>query len=170
LLVGVDEELLGDLRRCQPLGGEVVALVAQRADDLGGESVVEKLDDVLAPRAVARRHRAAFETVLGGLERALVEPQPLAAALCRRRRALGGGGIHLLEIALAPSSANSSTATKRTRKTTNRILAIPAAPAAMPVNPSIPATRAMTAKTMAHFSMRVSFGLQPLPAEPVWLT
>jgi hypothetical protein len=32
------------------------------------------------------------------------------------------------------------------------------------VNPNIPATRAMTAKMMAHFSMRVSLGLQPFPA------
>src|SRR5678816_115544 len=117
-------------------------------------------------RSVARRHRAALEALLGGFQSAFVETQPLAAVFRRRRRALGGGGgvVHLLDTALAPSSANSSTATKRTRKTTNRILAMPAAPAAMPVKPNIPATRAMTAKMMAHLSMRVSLALQPLPS------
>ena len=51
-LVRVHQELIGDGRRGQALGRVVMALVAQDADELGGERVVEQLDDVVAPRAV----------------------------------------------------------------------------------------------------------------------
>ena len=45
-LVGMHQKFFGDLRRRQAFGGEVVALVAQHAHQLGGQGVVEQLDDV----------------------------------------------------------------------------------------------------------------------------
>ena len=71
-LVSVDQELVRDRRRGHTLGGEVVALVAKRADDLGGERAVEQRDDVLAPRSVARRDGALLEAAFGGVERGFV--------------------------------------------------------------------------------------------------
>src|SRR4051794_2624042 len=102
-----------------------MAAVAQVADQLGRQRAVQQRDDVLAPRAVARRHSALLQAALGRLKRAFGELQALGAGFgCGHR----GGGLgveeaHRLlfpEIALAPSSANSSTATKSTRKTTKR--------------------------------------------------
>jgi len=63
----MNQELVGDGRRGDALGGEVVALVAQGADDLGGQRVVEQADDVLAPRSVARRDGAFLEAALGSV-------------------------------------------------------------------------------------------------------
>ncbi len=76
LLVGVHQELVGDRRRGQALGGEMMALVAHDADEFGGQRVVEELDDVLPPLAgVSGRDRAFFKVVLRGVEGTLVEVQ-----------------------------------------------------------------------------------------------
>ena len=69
LLVRVLEELRGHGLGVDPLGHEVVALVAQHADDLGGQRLVEQLHHRLAVRLVALGHRA----VLDVLARALAE-------------------------------------------------------------------------------------------------
>jgi len=79
-LIGVHQELFGDLRRIAPMRGVVVAPVAQHADELGGQGVVEQAHDLVAPRAVGRRHRAFFTVALGGLDRALVELKAVVGA------------------------------------------------------------------------------------------
>ena len=80
LLVGVHQELFGNLRRVAPLRGEVVAPVAQHAGELGGQCVVEQAHDLVAPRAVGGRHRAFFAVALGGFDGALVELKAVVAA------------------------------------------------------------------------------------------
>ena len=55
LLVGVLEELGGDRAGVEAVGHEVVPLVAEHADDLGGQRLVEHLDHLLAVGAVGRR-------------------------------------------------------------------------------------------------------------------
>src|SRR5579872_2667929 len=59
LLVGVLEELVGDRAGDEALGHEVVPLVAQHADELGREHVVEDVDDALAVRPVGVGDRPA---------------------------------------------------------------------------------------------------------------
>jgi hypothetical protein len=66
-------ELFGDRWRGQALGGVVMALVPHDADELCRQRVVQQLDDVFAPRAVARRHGTLVERLLGGFELAVVE-------------------------------------------------------------------------------------------------
>jgi hypothetical protein len=53
LLVRVLEELRGHRLGVDALGHEVVPLVAQHADDLGGQGLVEQADDGVAVRLVA---------------------------------------------------------------------------------------------------------------------
>ena len=55
------------------LGGVVVPLVAQHADQLGRQRVVQELQDVVAPRSVARRDSALVEIACGRTQRLLVE-------------------------------------------------------------------------------------------------
>ncbi len=57
LLVGVLEELLRDRLRVDARGHEVVPLVAEHADDLRRQRLVQDLDDRLAVGAVALGHR-----------------------------------------------------------------------------------------------------------------
>ena len=73
----------------RPVGGEVVALVAQHAHQLGGQRVVEQLDDVLAPRAVARRHRA-FVQAVRAPPRWPLRPAPSACGRQRQRLDVAG--------------------------------------------------------------------------------
>ena len=68
LLVRVFQELGRHLRRRQAVRGEVVALVAQDAHQLGGQRVVQQLDDLVAVGPVAGRDRAVVEAALGGVE------------------------------------------------------------------------------------------------------
>ena len=74
LFVRVHQELVGDLCRGQSGGGEMVALVAQHADQLGRQRIVQQLDHVVAPRAITGRHGALGEAVAGGVECCFVEP------------------------------------------------------------------------------------------------
>ena len=55
LLVGVLEELGGHRPGVEPVGHEVVALVAEDADDLGGQRLVEHLDHLRRGRRRRRR-------------------------------------------------------------------------------------------------------------------
>ena len=55
LLVRVLEELLRDALGVEPARHEVVPLVAQHADELGRERLVQELEHGLAVGAVARR-------------------------------------------------------------------------------------------------------------------
>src|ERR1700694_3651214 len=57
LLGSVLLEFLLDRVRAQPLRHEVVALVAQHANDFRRQCVIQQLDDGLAIGAVARGHR-----------------------------------------------------------------------------------------------------------------
>ena len=71
LLVRVREEFRGDALRMDALRHEVVAPVAQHADQLGGERVVELLEHRLAVGAVAGGHRALVEVLAGALAQGL---------------------------------------------------------------------------------------------------
>ena len=77
-LARMHRELFGDLGRGQTVGREMVALVAQYANQLGGQRVVEQIDDVLAPGAVMGCDGAAVEVALGGVERRRVQRQAVA--------------------------------------------------------------------------------------------
>lgn len=46
----------------------MVALVAQDADQLGGQRVIEQADDVLTVRRVIGQHSAFFQALFGGVE------------------------------------------------------------------------------------------------------
>ena len=72
--LGVHQELVRDRRRLAAIGREVVALVAQHADQLGRQRIVEQLDDGVAVRTVAGRDGAPFQILRGGgLDRVFVE-------------------------------------------------------------------------------------------------
>ncbi|MNV57824.1 hypothetical protein D3C71_1501720 [compost metagenome] len=72
------QEFAGDGRRGQADRGEVVAPVAQHADPLGGQRIVEQADDFLAPGAEMRGHGASVQIALGGLDAGLVQRQACA--------------------------------------------------------------------------------------------
>ncbi len=59
-LVGVLQELIGGDAGFQAAGHEVVALVAQHADQFGGQRLIEQTQDLFAVGAVAFGHRAVF--------------------------------------------------------------------------------------------------------------
>src|SRR5262245_56227906 len=61
--------------------GEVVALVAQDADEFGCQRIVEQLHDVLAPRAETRRDGTFIETRRCGVDCVLVKNEALACFL-----------------------------------------------------------------------------------------
>ena len=78
LLVGVLEELVGHRTGVEAVGHEVVPLVAQHAHDLGGEGLVEDVDDLLAVGAVGRRDRALLHLRPGPLAEGLDVGQEVA--------------------------------------------------------------------------------------------
>ncbi|MNR45720.1 hypothetical protein D3C85_1646010 [compost metagenome] len=78
LVAGMHQECTGDGRRGQSDRGEVVALVAQHADPLGGQRIVEQADDFLAPGAEMRRHGAGVQVAFRGLDAGLVQRQAFA--------------------------------------------------------------------------------------------
>jgi len=63
LLVRVLQELLGDRIGVDAGGHEVVALVAQHTDDLGGERFVEQLEDGITIRAITLGDRALLDVL-----------------------------------------------------------------------------------------------------------
>ena len=70
-LVGVLEELGGDRLGIDPGGREVVPLVAQDADELGGQRFVEDLDDPLTVGAVRVGDRALLDLGSSALAQSL---------------------------------------------------------------------------------------------------
>ena len=56
LILGVIQEFFGDGIPLEAACGEVVVLVAQQADELGGECVVEDSDHALSVMSVGGRH------------------------------------------------------------------------------------------------------------------
>jgi hypothetical protein len=66
-LVGMLQELGTDRLRVDPRGHVVVVLVAQHAHQLGGQGVVEQLDDGFAIGAVASGHGAAVDVLTRAL-------------------------------------------------------------------------------------------------------
>ena len=71
LLVGVLQELRGHRPGVEALGHVVVPLVAQHADDLGGQRLVEHLDHPLAVGAVGVGDRALLDLLPGPLAEGL---------------------------------------------------------------------------------------------------
>lgn len=70
-LVGVLEELGGGDARLKAGGHEVVALVAQEADQLGGERFVEQAQDGLAIGRIAFGDRAFLDVLAGTVAKGL---------------------------------------------------------------------------------------------------
>src|ERR671925_604852 len=71
LLGGMLEELRRDTFGVNAFRHEVMALVAQRADDLGGERLVEQLDDHIAVGVIPGSHRALRDVLPGALAQRL---------------------------------------------------------------------------------------------------
>jgi hypothetical protein len=94
LLVGMHEELVGNGRRGQAHGREMVALVTHHTDQLGSQRVIQQLDDVFAPGTEMGRHGAIVQAALGGLQRLGVQGQVAVAGV--RAGLLRGSavGIH----------------------------------------------------------------------------
>ena len=93
-LVGMDQELVGDGRRGQTHGGEVMALVAHHAHQLGGQRVIEQLDDVLAPGPEMRGHGAIVQAALGSLQGLGVQRQVAVAGVGFGLLRGGAVGVH----------------------------------------------------------------------------
>jgi hypothetical protein len=65
LVRGVLQELLGDRFGVEALSHEVMALIAQDADDLGGKNAVEESHGLTAVQAIGRCHDALLHVLAG---------------------------------------------------------------------------------------------------------
>ncbi|MCY1540815.1 hypothetical protein D9M68_764760 [compost metagenome] len=71
LFIGVGQEFFGHALRVRPLRHEVVAAIAQHADDFRGQRVVEQLQHRLAVRRIARGHGTLVDVLAGALAQGL---------------------------------------------------------------------------------------------------